>query len=424
MIPRALHDFLVSQVHNAALARRLAAPGIAALVLASQAFWAWEVWHRLPQRAGAWKRLAVAAAAVAWYGIGFAYTFGIHRGAFSAVELTPGEAVFAAPFQVWLLGSILVFPFLAAYRIAHWAQRRWHPHASMAPSRRRFLRSIGRAAVAAPFAAGAYGVVRGRLEIETTHPRITLPRLPASFHGFRIAQLSDLHISPFMSQTQIRRVAEQVMALRPDLIVLTGDFVTWDGSTQNAVVGALAGLRAPFGIYGCLGNHELYTGVESSITRLFQESGATMLRQAAAAVEVPAVGGLGPPAQLQLLGVDYPRNEHRAHAEAIRASVARIAPLIRPDLVNILLAHHPNCFDPAAESGIELTLSGHTHGGQIALVSPEFSPALLVTPYIAGHFRKGEAQLYVNRGIGTIGVPMRLFAPPEITVFELSAEHA
>ena len=420
MMPVFLHIFLARHVHNLALGRRLAVPGVAALVIGSQLFWAWELWRGVARRLGGRWRWAAAALALAWYAQGFALTFDVQRGAFAAVELTPGQALFAAPFQVWLLGSILVFPFLAIFRLAAWARRSPSPGRGVRAERRQFLRGLGSAAVAAPFAIGAYGVVRGRLEIETTAPRIALPGLPAGFHGFRIAQLSDLHISPFMSVSQIQRVADQVNALRPDLIVLTGDFVTWDGSTQIAVVAALSGLRAPFGVYGCLGNHELYTGVESSITELFRLSGATMLRQAAATIEVPAVGGRGAPAALQLLGVDYPRHEHRGQPGDVQATVARIAPLVRPDLVNVLLAHHPNCFDPAAELGIALTVSGHTHGGQIALVSPEFSPAAFVTPYISGHFRQGGSQLYVNRGIGTIGVPMRLFAPPEITVFTLA----
>jgi predicted MPP superfamily phosphohydrolase len=95
--------------------------------------------------------------------------------------------------------------------------------------------------------------------------------------------------------------------------------------------------------------------------------------------------------------------------------------LMDPDCVNVLLSHNPDTFDRAAELGIDLTLSGHTHGGQLALefVSPEIAPSRLITPYVAGWFEKPGGQLYVNRGIGTIFVPMRLGAPPEITLFEL-----
>jgi predicted MPP superfamily phosphohydrolase len=89
--------------------------------------------------------------------------------------------------------------------------------------------------------------------------------------------------------------------------------------------------------------------------------------------------------------------------------------------VNILLSHNPNTFDRAAELGVDLTLSGHTHGGQVTLefVNPQFAPSRLITPYVAGRFAKASAQLYVNRGIGTMFVPIRFGAPPEIAVLEL-----
>ena len=93
-----------------------------------------------------------------------------------------------------------------------------------------------------------------------------------------------------------------------------------------------------------------------------------------------------------------------------------------PDTANILLSHNPNTFDRAAELGIDLSLAGHTHGGQVALeyISPDLSPARLITPYVRGWFRKGGSQLYVNRGIGTIFSPVRFGSPPEITLYELN----
>jgi hypothetical protein len=99
-----------------------------------------------------------------------------------------------------------------------------------------------------------------------------------------------------------------------------------------------------------------------------------------------------------------------------------IVPLLARDRVNILLSHNPDTFDRAAELGVDLSMAGHTHGGQAALefISPELAPSRLVTPYVAGWFRKPGGQLYVNRGIGTIGVPIRIGAPPEITIYQLT----
>jgi uncharacterized protein len=268
-----------------------------------------------------------------------------------------------------------------------------------------------------PFIGGFYGLVFGRLDLEVTRQRIHLERLPRRFEGFRIVQLSDIHIGPFMTASEIRHVVDTAEGLKGDLIVLSGDYVTWDPTTQGAAVEALAGLRAPFGVFGCLGNHEAWTGVEDSITRLFSTSGVRILRQQNATLRA---GG----DELNLIGVDFqthrPAGAH--HEGVVRQYLAGLEPLLRRDTVNILLSHNPNTFDRATELGIDLSLAGHTHGGQVALefISPQIAPGRLVTPYVAGWFGKTGGQLYVNRGIGTIGPPIRWGAPPEITVFELT----
>jgi predicted MPP superfamily phosphohydrolase len=275
------------------------------------------------------------------------------------------------------------------------------------------------AVAAAPFALSAYGLLRGRLNLETTHRRIRLGRLPKAFHGFRIAQLSDIHIGPFMTADQIRRYVAIANDLKPDLMVLTGDFITWDPSTQGPVVEALSGLKAPFGVMGCLGNHELWYEVEDSISGLFKQRGMRMLRQESAVLHVD--GG-----SLNLIGVDFQslRRMGPPGMRAVPTYLRGVEPLMRPESVNILLSHNPNTFDRAAELGIDLSLAGHTHGGQVTLeyIHPSLSPSRLITDYVAGWFEKDGSQLYVNRGIGTMFTPVRLGAPPEITVFELIRE--
>ncbi len=276
------------------------------------------------------------------------------------------------------------------------------------PGRRQFLERTATAVVAAPFVAGAYGLFYGRLNLQTTTQRIRLARLPKAFDGFRIAQLSDIHVGPFMTEAQIRKYVGITNALKPDLVALTGDFITWDPSTQRAVVGALAGLKAPFGIFGCLGNHEAWSHTEDSITLLFAQAGIRILRQAR--VPIATAGE-----SLNLIGVDFATRPR--YLEGVESLVAS-------DRVNILMSHNPDSFDRAAQLGIDLSLAGHTHGGQLALefISPEIAPSRLVTPYVSGWFEKPGGQLYVNRGIGTIGVPMRIGAPPEITIFALTRE--
>lgn len=287
------------------------------------------------------------------------------------------------------------------------------------PSRRRFLEQTAFAVSAAPFFAGAYGLFYGRLNLETTRRRIKLARLPKAFEGFRIAQLSDFHISAFMTAEEIGKYVAIANRLKPELFVLTGDFVTWDPTTQEAVVEVLSGLKAPLGVYGCLGNHEIYTETEDSITRLFAARGIPILRQTRVPIRVHAD-------TLNLIGVDYQTVRGKANAEGHLGGryLEGVDQLVDPHTVNVLLSHNPNLFDRAAEVGIDLTLAGHTHGGQVTLdfIHPSLSPGRLITPYVSGWFEKAGAQLYVNRGIGTLTVPIRIGAPPEITVFELVRE--
>jgi predicted MPP superfamily phosphohydrolase len=285
------------------------------------------------------------------------------------------------------------------------------------PARRTFLQQTASVACATPFVAGAYGVFYGRLNLETTHRRIRLARCPKAFEGFRIAQLSDIHIGPFMTSREVGRYVEIANGLKADVVTLTGDFVTWDPATQESVVEALAGLRAPFGVFGCLGNHEMWTGTQDSITRLFAARGIRILRQQRAAIAAHGDA-------LNLIGVDFQaRPGSRSRGKVIaRAYLQGIEPLIQPDTVNILLSHNPNSFDRAAELGVDLSLAGHTHGGQVTLefIHPSLTPSRLITSYVKGWFEKNGAQLYVNRGIGTIALPVRLGARPEITLFELT----
>ena len=283
------------------------------------------------------------------------------------------------------------------------------------PARRHFLGRTPAVATAAPFVAGAYGLLYGRLNLETTSPVIRLPKLPRAFDGFRICQLSDIHIGPFMPAEEIRKYAAIANAQKAEMIVLTGDFVSFDPDTQQAVVEALSSLRAPFGVYGCLGNHDAWAGVEDSISDLLRQAGVRMLRGTNAPI---ATSG----ESFNLIGVDFQSPRRFGPSAAVAHLLGNIEGLIDRGRVNILLSHNPDTFDRAAELGIELSLAGHTHGGQAALefISPEIAPSRLVTPYVAGLFQKPGGQLYVNRGIGTTFVPIRIGAPPEITVYKLS----
>jgi predicted MPP superfamily phosphohydrolase len=401
------------------------------IFIACQLFWLSRAW-RLVER---WN-IGRTGRRLLQFGLVFAYVFlfacNLTWGERSSTptELTWRAALLDAPFRWWIFASLLAFVILVPFSFLErlrrgvvWAYRKLTPPPAQissslpSSSRRTFLEQTATVACATPFVAGAYGLFYGRLNLETTERRIRLARCPKAFEGFRIAQLSDIHIGPFMTRQEVSRYVAIANGLKADLVALTGDFVTWDPATQESVVEALAGLRAPYGIFGCLGNHEMWTETQDSITQLFARCGIRILRQQRAAV---AIGGEA----LNLIGVDFQgRPGTRARGKVrVRSYLHGVEPLVQPDSVNILLSHNPNSFDRAADLGVDLSLAGHTHGGQVTLefIHPSLTPSRLITSYVKGSFEKNGAHLYVNRGIGTIGVPMRLGARPEITLFELT----
>ena len=415
------------------LAMRVAFRVILVMFIASQIFWirrALDLGERIipgkPRRA--W--LAVIASAI--YLFFFAYS-ATHRGVANLVGHLIGAAdprlrsiLMEGAFTWWLVGSWLGFGLVIVFwtvdrvaRASTWVYRRARdaaaaqvtalepaPIAVPPPDRRHFLRQTAITLSASPFVASAYGLLYGRLDMEVTRRRIRLARLPKAFEGFRIVQLSDFHISPFMPADEIRRCVTITNQLKPDLILMTGDYVAWDPAAQGDVVQALAGLHAPYGVFGSLGNHEGITDTEDSITRLFAAQGIHILRQERAPIRL---GG----DTLNLIGIDDSVSE---------ADIKGIERLVMPDTVNILLNHNPNDFDHAVELGVDLMLAGHTHGGQLSLEFLHRGLALirLETPYVSGWYEKSGGQLYVNRGIGTTVLPIRVGARPEITVLELS----
>jgi uncharacterized protein len=391
----------------------------------SQLYWAWRAYLFAAARIRSpGRRLAVCGAVLAAYLIEYQLNLGAWREQAAPVRLTLRDALLAAPFLWWAASSVVAFLVVILFAIprgivaaVRWllARRRTVCPEIQSPTRRDLLARTAAVVAGAPFVAGAYGLLYGRLNLQVTAQPIRLPRLSRAFEGFRICQLSDIHIGPFMPAEEIRKYVAIANAQKADLIVLTGDFVTFDPGTQQPVVDALRGLRAPFGVYGSLGNHDAWAGVEDSITELFSQAGVRILR--AANTPIASHGE-----SFNLIGVDFQSPRRFGPSPPVKRLLGNIEGLVDRDRVNILLSHNPDTFDRAAELGIDLSLAGHTHGGQAALefISPEIAPSRFVTPYVAGWFRKPGGQLYVNRGIGTIFIPIRIGAPPEITVYSLS----
>jgi predicted MPP superfamily phosphohydrolase len=351
-----------------------------------------------------------------------------------AADYRPQSMLIYAAFWWWFVGSLLAFlqviAFGAADRAAGWFYRKArtaiHRHSAAAdadaalpsPGRRRFLERTAVLVSATPFLAAGYGLLYERQNVEIVRQRVRLARLPNAFEGFHIAQLSDIHIGPFTTPDYIRRCVAITNGLEPDLIALTGDYISWDPEAQGEVVRVLAGLRAPHGVFGCMGNHEADVGIEESITRLFAAQGIHMLRQERAPIRSRGE-------TLNLIGIDHGSDLAPMHTREVESyrRLQQLKTLVMPNTVNILLTHYPHFFGHS-ELGIDLTLAGDIHGG--GQLSLDFVHrglnlgSLMGVPYVRGLYEKAGAQLYMNRGIGTTGFPIRLGARPEITVLELS----
>lgn len=231
---------------------------------------------------------------------------------------------------------------------------------------------------------------------------ILLPRWPSALDGFRIVQLSDLHIGPLLDRRFAAHLAERCNALEPDLVAVTGDLV--DGSVRHleAEVAPLAALRARHGVYYVTGNHDHYSGADAWVACVGR-LGWQVLRN-----RHVTIGDGG--AAFDLAGVE----DHHAHLVSATQREDLDAALAGRDAERacVLLAHDPATFAAAARRGVDLQLSGHTHGGQIW---PFRYLVRLSTRWVAGHYRLGASQIYVSRGTGFWGPAMRLFAPAEIT---------
>jgi predicted MPP superfamily phosphohydrolase len=234
------------------------------------------------------------------------------------------------------------------------------------------------------------------------HRSVFLRRLPKAFDGFRIAHLSDVHHSAFTSRDQVARAVETANRLRPDIVALTGDYISHDRSFAAPCAELLGRLRARYGVYAVLGNHDHWTDA-SLITDLFRAEGITVLVNQGMRFEQRK-------AAFWLAGVD----DTMVGLEDISLALAGSS----DDEMKLLLAHNPIILRRAARAGVDLVLSGHTHGGQVALRS-ERGPRGRRRRMLQGLGRHGDTQIYVTRGVGTVILPVRYGCPPEVSLLEL-----
>ncbi|MBS1857482.1 MAG: metallophosphoesterase [Acidobacteria bacterium] len=281
-------------------------------------------------------------------------------------------------------------------------------HADTNPARRKVLHLGGNALLAAPFAVMGYGALIQRTDFHVREVDLPVPGLPADLDGLRILQLSDIHLSAFLSEAEFARVIDASLELRPHLAAITGDLISGPQDPLDACIRQLARLKADAGLFACMGNHERFAKVEDYAERACAARGIRFLRGHAQALRFGN-------ATLNLAGCDYASHWERSHY------LKGMDRLIEPGAFNVLLQHNPDVFPVAARQGYNLLLAGHTHGGQVTLeiLDQQINPARVYTPFVYGLYREGRASAYVTRGIGTIGVPARIGAPPEITLLRL-----
>jgi uncharacterized protein len=260
-----------------------------------------------------------------------------------------------------------------------------------------------------------YAGVQETTTILTENVEFRLRRLGPEFDGLRVAQISDLHFRPYTGEREIRATVKAVQDTKPDVIVLTGDYVTstWifhlgrrsaDGIEDCAEI--LKGLTAPLGVYAVLGNHDWGTDPDRIVEAL-RAAGIQVLRNEA----VPIERGKS---RLWIAGTDCAFFNHADMDKALSP--------IRDDDAVLLLAHEPDFADHAARYPVDLQLSGHSHGGQIVppFIGPPHLPPL-ARKYVRGRYKVRDMGLYTNRGIGLVGLPMRYQAPPEVTLLRLQS---
>lgn len=248
-------------------------------------------------------------------------------------------------------------------------------------------------------------------QIEITHQTIAIEKLPTEFQGLRVVQLSDVHHSPFLDEERINEAVRMANDLRPDLVALTGDYISHSRDYIAPCARALGRLRAAHGVFAVLGNHDHWT--DGGMMRdALADQGVRVLCNESERIERGS-------SYIRLAGIDDLMVKRDDLWKALEET--------NWDEARILLSHNPAIIREAARAGVDLVLSGHTHGGQInwRLLTGRKDRKIarwLRRPsrrLMRGHAQLGSTQLYVNRGLGTVVVPLRYGCPPEITLLEI-----
>jgi predicted MPP superfamily phosphohydrolase len=356
------------------------------------------LWILRGPAANASRRAILVGALISFAMLNFGFLLRFHRVA----------RYFPTWFASWTRGAVIAWALLSVLWLVGYAILCVLPRVRPAYSapRRNFLRAAKVVLFGAPAAAIGYGVFIERFNLSLREATISIPDLHPDLDGLRLVQLTDIHLSPFLSLKELDRAIAMANETQAHVALLTGDLITTQNDPLDACLEHLAGLRARAGIFGCLGNHEIYANAEAYATRKGALLGMTFLRSAAAPLRFGN-------AVLNLAGVDYQpfRTPYLVGADK----------LVQPGAFNVLLSHNPDVFPVAVRQGYGLTVAGHTHGGQIRveILRQDLNIARFFTRYVDGLYREGSSSIFVSRGIGTIGLPARFGSTPEVALLRL-----
>jgi uncharacterized protein len=375
-------------------------PDAVALALVLWAHWRLSGW--LIESEWAARRPVVRALGLVWRWVGVAWvTYGIVFGVGQIARFLPNSDA-----REWVRGAAILYGMCV---VAAWVIHEMiHRVPGFDPKRRQLLHTVRASAVALPVAACGYGVFLERNEFQMREVDLPVPGLPKDLDGLRLAQITDIHYSAYLGDRELERAIAMANETRPHVALLTGDFISVRRDPLDRCLRLLPRLRAEAGVYGCLGNHEILAGCEDYLEAAAAKLGITILRGSARGLRFGA-------ATLNLAGVDY----QRTYLPYLRESTG----LVQKGAVNVLMSHNPDVFPVAARQGWQATISGHTHGGQVnfELLGEQVNVARFFTPYVYGLYREGGSSIYVSRGLGTVGAPIRLGAPPEVNLIRLCA---
>jgi predicted MPP superfamily phosphohydrolase len=276
------------------------------------------------------------------------------------------------------------------------------------PSRRQLLRATRACVLAVPAATLGYGTFIGRRNLRLQEASIPIRGLARDLDGLRLVQITDIHLSPFFRAPDLEYAIGMANETQPHLALVTGDLISVRGDPLEDCLRLLSRLKADAGVIGCLGNHEIAARCEDYVTRRSAKMGIRFLRRESQQLRFGK-------AHVNFAGVDY---QKRSEPYLVGAEG-----LVRPSELNILLSHNPDVFPVAAGMGFDLTVAGHTHGGQVTveILHQYLNVARFYTPYVYGRYELDGRYAYVSRGLGTIGVPARVGAPPEVSLIKLCA---